>query len=145
MSQFNIQIQRLNKDAILPTRGSEFAAGLDLSCIDDITISKNTHLLVKTGLRVKFPSGYYARIAPRSGISLKTGIMINAGVIDADYRGEIGIILVNPTPYDINIVKHTKIAQLILEKIAYPCVQDVESIDIDTTRGEEGFGSTDKH
>jgi dUTP pyrophosphatase len=102
-------------------------------------------MLIKTGISVAVPNGTYGRIAPRSGLALKNGIDVMAGVIDADYRGDVGVILVNlgSSPFTIN--PGDRIAQLILEKIEYnTSVQEIgEADDLSpTSRGANGFGST---
>ena len=97
--------------------------------------------LVPTGISMVIPTGYYGRVAPRSGVSVKTGLIVNAGVIDSDYRGEIKIVFQNPTEKYVDIKAGEKVAQLVIEKIALLDVKEVHSLD-DTTRGSNGFGST---
>merc|ERR1712014_347477 len=97
--------------------------------------------IVKTGLSVATPDGTYARLAPRSGLVAKKMIHVGAGVVDADYRGEVGVILFNHGSEPFEVKKSDRIAQLILEKIAMVPCTEVESLE-DTTRGAGGFGST---
>ena len=134
-------VKRLNENAVLPTRGSREAAGLDIYAITDTYILPFSTNLVPTGISLMIPYGYYGRIAPRSGVSVKTGLIVNAGVIDSDYRGEIKIIFQNPTNEHKELKKGEKVAQLIIEKIA---LLDVEEVIVltDTQRGYNGFGST---
>lgn len=92
----NIQVKKLkfkkiDKDAIIPSKGSKFAAGYDLSSIEEITIPANGKAMIHTGLSVAIPIGSYGRVAPRSGLTWKHFIDVGAGVIDADYRGECKI------------------------------------------------------
>ena len=87
------------------------------------------------------PTGLYARIAPRSGLALKRFIDVGAGVVDGDYRGEVGVILFNHGDQDFKVKMGDRIAQLILEKIDTPPVEEVQGLD-DTVRGSGGFGST---
>ena len=94
-----------------------------------------------TGLSISFPAGLYARIAPRSGLALKKFIDIGAGVVDSDYRGEVGVVLFNHGDQDFQVKMGDRIAQLILEKIDTPPVEEVQCLD-DTVRGTGGFGST---
>ena len=96
---------------------------------------------MKTGLSISFPTGLYARIAPRSGLALKKFIDVGAGVVDADYRGEVGVVLFNHGDQDFEVKMGDRIAQLILEKIDTPPVEEVQGLD-DTVRGTGGFGST---
>jgi dUTP pyrophosphatase len=134
-------VKRLHENAVLPTRGSRYSAGLDLYAIQDTNIIPFSNNLVSTGISVLIPVGYYGRIAPRSGVSVKTGLLVNAGVIDSDYRGEIKIVFQNPTKEHKEFKKGDKVAQLIIEKIALLDVQEVVSLE-ETERGSDGFGST---
>ena len=134
-------VKRLTKTATLPTRGSVQAAGLDLYADASVSIMPHCGNLVPTGISVVIPEGYYGRIAPRSGVSVKTGLIVNAGVIDSDYRGEIKIVFQNPTDKFVDLKAGEKVAQLIIEKIAILDVKEVESLD-NTERGSNGFGST---
>lgn len=136
-----LRFKSLHPDAILPSRGSSSAAGLDLYSIEDVHLSPNERCLVRTGLAVAIPDGYYGRIAPRSGLATKSGIDVLAGVIDSDYRGEIQCLLHNAGQEVVKLPAQTKICQLIIEKIITPTAVWVDSL-TDTTRGSGGFGST---
>ena len=136
-----LSIKRLSDKATLPKRGSEFSAGLDLSSAEDIIIPAGERALVKTDLSIACPPGTYARIAPRSGLALKKGIDTGAGVVDADYRGPVGVILFNWGKEDFEIKVGDRIAQLILEQIVLPDVVETDELP-ETVRGEGGFGST---
>ena len=139
-----LYVQLVHPSAVIPTRGTPGSAGYDLTCVDDnISIEPFSTVLVQTGLKIMIPTGYYGRIAPRSGVSVKKRLLVNAGVIDEDYRGEVKIVLVNPTRNIVTIEKGEKIAQLIIEKISTPEVVKVDNLE-DTVRGENGFGSTGK-
>ena len=94
-----------------------------------------------TGMSISFPAGLYARIAPRSGLALKKSIDVGAGVVDSDYRGEVGVILFNHGDQDFEVKMGDRIAQLILEKIDTPVVEEVQGLE-ETVRGSGGFGST---
>ena len=98
-------------------------------------------VLVKTGLSLAMPSRCYGRIAPQSGLALKKFIDVGAGVVDADYRGELGIILFNFNDTDFQINMGDKVDQLIFEKIKTPVLKEVDNLG-DTDRGNKGFGST---
>ena len=136
-----LRVQRLNNNAALPKRGTEGAAGYDLCAAQSCTIPAGGKGLVKTGISIQFPTGLYARIAPRSGLALKRFIDVGAGVVDADYRGEVGVVLFNHGDQDFEVKMGDRIAQLILEKISTPAVEEVSGLD-DTVRGSGGFGST---
>lgn len=136
-----LTFKRLHPNAILPTRGSRYAAGLDLYSIDDVDLSPNERCLVRTGLAVAIPDAYYGRIAPRSGLATRNGLDVLAGVIDADYRGEIQCLLHNTSNETVQLPAQTKICQLIIEKIITPNPEWTNDLD-DTIRGDGGFGST---
>src|SRR5712671_4064740 len=90
-----LSFKKLDDRATLPARGSALAAGLDLCSIEDLSIQPKQRILARTGLAVAIPERHYGRIAPRSGLALRTGLDVLSGVIDADYRGEIGCLLYN--------------------------------------------------
>ena len=146
-TQLPLYVQRLSEHAIIPTRGSEYAAGFDLSASEEMIVKGNGgRALVKTDLRIACPPGTYVRIAPRSGLAYKFGIDVGAGVIDADYRGPVGVILFNFGTEDFIVQRGDRIAQAILEQICIP--SSIIDVPIDDelpsvgTRGENGFGST---
>lgn len=150
MDQIELNVKLLNSLAKLPVYGSEFSAGMDVSaCINDdnnqIIIQSGQTKLIKTGLSISWTGNdalnYYLRVAPRSGLAYKNGIFVNAGVIDYDYRGEIGVVLYNSSSNDFVINNGDRIAQLILEKINRVKIIQVDNLD-ETTRGSGGFGST---
>lgn len=139
-----LRVKRLHPNAVVPSRGSPGAAGLDLSaCVEhDHILRMGNRLIIPTGIAIELPTpNMYGRIAPRSGLAAKSGIDVMAGVIDCDYRGEIKVILVNHGSVDFVINHGDRIAQLIIERIIYPTV--VVALDLDETpRGADGFGST---
>lgn len=139
-----LQVKRLSEHAVLPTRGSDHAAGLDLSAAASLVIPAGQRALVPTDLCIACPPGTYARIAPRSGLAHKHGIDVGAGVIDADYRGPLGVILFNFGDADFCIARGDRIAQLILEQIVLPDVVECCDGELPTVgvRGAAGFGST---
>ena len=98
-------------------------------------------MLVKTGLSISMPTGCYGRIAPRSGLALKKFIDVGAGVVDEDYRGELGVVLFNFGEEDFKINMGDKIAQLIFERIKTPTIVETDDLE-ETGRGKKGFGST---
>ena len=136
-----LKFKQLDPRAILPTRGSAAAAGLDLYSIEVVNLQSLERKLVRTGLAVAIPEGFYGRIAPRSGLATKNGIDVLAGVIDADYRGEIQCLLHNTGNEPVELPAQVKVCQLIIEKIITPTPVLVEELS-DTTRGSGGFGST---
>lgn len=133
--------KQLDPRAVLPMRGSSQAAGLDICAIEDVTIQAGERALARTGLAVAIPAGYYGRVAPRSGLATNKGLDTLAGVVDADYRGEIRCLLYNAGDETINLPAQSKICQLIIEKIITPTAVWADEIS-DTERGRGGFGST---
>ncbi|XP_014245631.1 deoxyuridine 5'-triphosphate nucleotidohydrolase [Cimex lectularius] len=132
---------KLTEKAFAPVIGSQKAAGFDLRSAYDYVIPARGKGLVKTDLQIDLPEGCYGRIAPRSGLAWKNHIDVGAGVIDADYRGNVGVVLFNHGSEDFHVKEGDRIAQLICEKIFYPSLQEVEEIK-ETERGTGGFGST---
>lgn len=136
-----LPFKKLDENAILPTRGSAHAAALDLYASAAEVIPARGFASVKTGLSVAVPEGFYARIAARSGLSAKNGIFTLAGVVDSDYRGELICVLANQSSEDFSVAIGDRIAQMVIESIILPEPIFVEELS-DTTRGENGFGST---
>ena len=136
-----VRVKRMNVNARVPMRSTEGAAGYDLSAAQTAVVPARGKCLVKTGLAMAIPKGCYGRVAPRSGLALKKFIDVGAGVIDSDYRGELGVILFNFSDEDFVINMGDRIAQLIFEKIKTPKLKELDSLE-GTGRGEEGYGST---
>ncbi|GAA98289.1 uncharacterized protein L969DRAFT_93109 [Mixia osmundae IAM 14324] len=134
-------VQRLSDKARLPTRGSALAAGYDLYSAESKTIPARGKALINTELSIAVPEGTYGRVAPRSGLASKHMIDTGAGVIDADYRGKVHVLLFNLSETDFQVAEGDRVAQLILERIVTPAVLEVESLS-ETVRGAGGFGST---
>lgn len=137
----NIPFRKLTSEAILPSRGTEEAIGLDLHASEFVLLEPGSRVAVKTGLSVSIPSGFYGRIAPRSGLALKQGVDVLAGVIDPDYRGEILCLLINHGTLPIEIQNGDRIAQLIIEQAALAHAVWFEELSL-TQRNASGFGST---
>ena len=136
-----LRVKRMNVNARLPVRGTPGAAGYDLSAAQTAVIPAHDKCLVKTGLQIALPSGCYGRIAPRSGLAIKNFADVEAGVIDADYRGEVGVVLFNFSNESFVVNMGDRIAQLVIEKIKTPQVKELVSLE-ETDRGTKGFGST---
>ena len=134
-------IKKLVAHAVVPMRATEGSAGYDISSAVDAVIPPNGRLAVSTGIAIGLPEGTYGRIAPRSGLAYKFGIDVLAGVIDADFVGEIFCILYNSGDQPFVIKPGDRICQLIIEVIETPDVAVVMDID-ETARGTGGFGST---
>merc|ERR1719203_1493746 len=140
-SPCSMLVKRLRPSAVLPVRGSSCAAGFDLAAADAATVPAGGKAIVKTGLSIAMPEGTYARIAPRSGLAAKHMINCGAGVVDFDYRGEVGVVLFNHGEEAFEVGAGDRVAQLILEKVCMAGCQEVDSLD-STSRGAGGFGST---
>ncbi|TNY19945.1 dUTPase-like protein [Rhodotorula diobovata] len=140
-STMSFLVQRLVDSAKLPARGSALAAGYDLAAAEAKVVPAQGKALISTGLAIAVPEGTYGRIAPRSGLASKHMIDTGAGVIDADYRGEVKVLLFNHAKEDFQVNAGDRVAQLILERIVTPEPQEVASL-ADTVRGAGGFGST---
>jgi dUTP pyrophosphatase len=136
-----LHFKRLHPEAKLPTRGSAGAAGLDLYAVERVTLEPGGRTAVRTGLAVAVPAGFYGRVAPRSGLAVRQGIDVLAGVIDSDYRGEILCALVNHGREPFEIEPGARVAQLVVEAIATPEPVWAEDLE-ETERGAGGFGST---
>ena len=142
-----IKLKKLNSNAKIPERGSNFAAGYDLfaNIENPVTIEPHETLLIGTGIACAIPDGYFGGVFARSGLSLKEGLRPAncVGVIDSDYRGEIKVSLHNDSTQSRRVVPNQKIAQLVVIPFLTVSFNEVEELD-DTDRGEGGFGSTGK-
>ncbi|WJX31129.1 dUTP diphosphatase [Trifolium repens] len=136
-----LRVKKLSDKAVIPSRGSPLSAGYDLSSAADTKVPARGKALIPTDLSIAVPEGTYARVAPRSGLTWKHSIDVGAGVIDADYRGPVGVILFNHSDVDFEVKVGDRVAQLIIQKIITPEVSEVLDLD-STVRGEGGFGST---
>lgn len=136
-----LRFAKLSEHAFAPVKGSVKAAGFDLKSAYDIVVPARGKAIVKTDIQIELPEGCYGRIAPRSGLAAKNFIDIGAGVVDEDYRGNLGVVMFNHADVDFQVAKGDRIAQLICERIFYPELVESESL-TDTERGSGGFGST---
>ncbi|XP_064421961.1 deoxyuridine 5'-triphosphate nucleotidohydrolase, mitochondrial [Latimeria chalumnae] len=136
-----LKFAKLSENAYTPTKGSAKAAGYDLYSAYDYVVPPMEKAVVKTDIQIALPSGCYGRVAPRSGLAAKHFIDVGAGVIDEDYRGNVGVVLFNFNKKSFEVKKGDRIAQLICEQIYYPELEEHETLD-ETDRGAGGFGST---
>ena len=136
-----VKVKKLFPTARVPTKGSDKAAGNDLYANKGTEILAREQAVIGTGIAIGLPHNTYGRIAPRSGLVVKHRLATNARVIDADYRGEIKVVLVNQGNQPYRVEKGDQIAQLIIEKINNQKLQEVVEID-HTKRGTQGFGSS---
>ena len=140
-----LQIKKLHPAAKLPRYMTDLAAGMDVCAVldDDIVLQPGNRVLVPTGLAFAIPAGYEVQVRPRSGLAIKHGIsMVNSpGTIDADYRGEIRIILINHGEEPFIISSGDRIAQLVVAPVCQAELLEVEDLS-ETARGTGGFGHT---
>ncbi|WP_370451574.1 dUTP diphosphatase [Corynebacterium sp. 49B] len=138
------KIKRLDPDLPLPTRAHRGDAGVDLYAADSLTLAPGERALIATGIALALPLGYVGLIHPRSGLGAKHGISVvnTPGTIDADYRGEIKVCLINHDPHEsFAVTRGMRIAQLVIQKVELVDFEEVEELD-DTVRGTGGYGST---
>ena len=140
-----IQFKKLNKKTILPEYQTKQSAGMDVAaCIDEaVVIAPHGRAIIPTGFAIALPAGYEAQIRGRSGMAAKFGIMPANGVgtIDADYRGEVGVILLNTTGEPFTVEPGMRVAQMVITKYEQALWSEVEELG-ETERGAGGYGST---
>jgi dUTP pyrophosphatase len=143
----SISVRRLphNADLPLPAYETEHSAGMDLRAAvnDDLTLAAGARALVPTGLAIALPAGFEAQVRPRSGLALKQGVtcLNTPGTIDADYRGEVQVLLINLGAEPFVVRRGERIAQMVLAPVLRAATVEFTTLD-DTTRGASGFGST---
>jgi len=135
-----LRFVKLTKNVLTPKRGSPRSAGLDLYSAYNTTVTAGEKVLVSTDLKIQLPTGFCGQIVPRSGLALQHHIDVGGGIVDEDYRGNLGVILCNHSDIPFPVSRGDRIARLICQQICYP-VLEVKILDI-SERGEEGFGST---
>lgn len=144
-NDIRIALKRLPNGAGLPipSYATEHAAGMDVVAAEDVTLRPGWRHAVATGFAIAIPEGYEVQVRPRSGLALKHGVtcLNTPGTIDADYRGEVKIILVNLGSAVVDIARGERIAQLVPAPVQRAAFVEVEALD-DTARGAGGFGST---
>jgi len=146
MSKVEIEIQKINPEAKMPAYAHHGDAGVDLYSVIDHVLQPGARALIPTGLKMAIPEGYEGQVRPKSGLALKHGITVlnTPGTVDAPYRGEVGVILINldpKTPYEIK--KGEKVAQMVFAKVKHAEFSEKAELTA-TTRGAGGFGSTGK-
>ena len=138
----NCKIVLLNSDSRYPTKSHVTDAGHDLFSTEDVFLKPSQRKVVKTGIKLSIPIGFYGRVAPRSGLAVKSGVDVLAGVIDSGYHGEIGVVLINTDKFEsVSLPRSSRIAQLIFEKCEDMNFETVLSLDV-SERDAGGFGST---
>lgn len=143
MQKLKVKILKLVDSAKLPKYEHRDDSGLDLFAIEEQEIPSGETMLIETGISIELPQGTEAQIRPRSGLALKHSITVlnTPGTIDAGYRGEIGVILINHGKHPFKVLKGMKIAQMVIAPVIRAEIEEVDSLS-ETIRGEGGFGST---
>jgi dUTP pyrophosphatase len=146
MNKVKFKVKKLKENAIIPKYANPGDAGMDFFSTEKYFLKSGERTLVSTGIQVEFPHGYELQIRPRSGLALKKGIsLVNTpGTIDAGYRGEIGIIIINHGKEDFEINPGDKIAQGVLNKVEFADIEEVSELG-ESERGSGGFGSSGKN
>ena len=138
-----LKIKKLTSTATLPQYAHAGDAGMDLFALESIVIKKGERVQVKTGIAMEIPEECAGLVWDKSGLSHKFGLKTLGGVVDAGYRGEIMVGVINLGDTDYTLEAGHKIAQMLIQKVEFPEIIEVESLD-ETSRGEGGFGSTGK-
>jgi deoxyuridine 5'-triphosphate nucleotidohydrolase len=136
-----MKVKKLVPDAVVPKRQHPEDAGADVHSAVDLTVPARGRALVSTGIGLAVPPGFYCRVAPRSGLAVKHGIDVGAGVVDCGYVGEVKVLLFNHSDVPYSVARGDRIAQLIVQAIHTAPFEEFEALDA-TERGEGGFGST---
>ena len=142
--QLDILVTKLDNDAVIPTYAKPGDAGADLYSISDLVLAPGERALVKTGIAIALPNGYVGLVHPRSGLGLKNGISVvnTPGTIDAGYRGEIGVVLINHDLHEsFQVKKGDRIAQLVIQKVENAQFKMVDQLP-ESERATGGYGST---
>jgi dUTP pyrophosphatase len=141
-----ISFKRIHPLAVLPQYAHPGDAGMDVCACEDVTLAPGAYALVKTGLVMELPPDAEAQVRPRSGLALKHGITLlnTPGTIDAGYRGEIGVILINHGAAPFHVTPGMRIAQMVIATVTRATIVETENVS-DTARGAGGFGSTGTH
>jgi len=141
-NRLEVKIKRIHPDAIIPTYSTRGSAGADLYSIEDYNLEPSERKLFHTGIQIEIPFGYEGQIRPRSGLALNHGLIIinTPGTIDSDYRGEIGIILLNTDKENsYEVIKRERIAQMLIKRVEQVKFTEVNELS-ETKRGTGGFG-----
>jgi dUTP pyrophosphatase len=138
-----VHFKRIHPQAVLPAYAHPGDAGMDLCACEAARIEPGRRALVKTGLVMELPPGHEAQVRPRSGLALKNGVTVlnSPGTIDAGYRGEIGVILINLGDAAFTVEPGMRIAQMVVAPVTHACVEETSDVG-ETARGAGGFGST---
>ena len=138
-----IRVKAIDGGATVPTQANPLDAGWDLYASEDSCIQPSHRALVRTGISLEIPKGFVGLIWPRSGLAVKSGIDVFAGVIDAGYRGEVGVCLFNSSDAEVEIKQGDRVAQILFQEVPKFTIQESDNLQ-STSRGDGGFGSSGK-
>ena len=138
-----LKFKKLSPEAELPTRETPESAGLDIKALNSAVVPARGQQIISTGLALELPRKFYARVAPKSGLAALHGIDVGAGIIDADYRGDIKVLLFNHSDVDFHIAKGRDIAQIIIASCLILPVTEASELS-ETSRGKRGFGDSER-
>jgi len=142
-NNLELRIMKLDESAILPSKANQSDAGYDLYALEDCIIQSGHRGLVRTGIAMAIPLSHVGLIWPRSGLAIKAGLDVLAGVVDSGYRGEICIVLQNHSNSDYTIRAGDRAAQILIQKVSSVKINVVDHLD-SSDRGDGGFGSSGK-
>ena len=141
MAKLMLKVKRLDPNAKIPSYAHPDDAGLDLYSIENYTLKSVERKVIRTGIAIELPKKFVGLIWEKGGISAKYGIIVLAGVIDSNYRGEVGVVLFNSSKKPYKIIKGEKIAQLLVQPIVNCKIKEVQNLS-STSRGEKSYGSS---
>jgi len=136
-----IKAKKLDTEAVVPTKSHQSDAGWDLYALEDGQVTPKNKTLIKTGIALEIPNGVVGLIWPRSGLAVKSGIDVFAGVVDSGYRGDVGVCLYNSSESTLEFKKGDRIAQILFQEVPNFKIQETTELDC-SPRGEGGFGSS---
>jgi dUTP pyrophosphatase len=139
-----LPVQRLHPDAVLPTRAHDWDAGLDLVAVETVYLDPGARGMIPTGIAVAIPHGWAGLVTPRSGLARRHGVTLtnSPGLIDAGYRGEVQVLVINHGPDPHTITAGERVAQLVLVPVSMARVVEVDDLPDSDGRGAGGFGSS---
>ncbi len=138
-----LKIKKINKEAKIPKYATAGDAGLDLFALEEVVLNPREFVAVSTGVALEIPHGYVGLVWDKSGLAIMHGLKTLGGVVDAGYRGEVKVGMINLSGKEYKIEKGHKVAQMLIQKVEHPEIIEVEELS-ETERGEGGFGSTGK-
>ena len=138
---FFIKVKRINSDAVIPSYAKDGDAGFDLHSTEEKILASGEKAVIKTGIKMEIPNGYFGSIRDRSGLAAKYSLHCLAGGVDSGYRGEIGVVMINLGKEEFKINKGDRIAQMLIQRFERVEIEEVEELN-ESSRGENGFGST---